>query len=613
MRASCARPYLRLHDASPTHLHSPALPYIQAVHEGCSDEGLFTLDVMLHCGYGAPMRLRCLLKAHRIAAACTVLTLALACGRTAYAQGICTSDGRSVEGLRALRALSLDLRGTIPKSAEYATMLDQIRGAAANDREVVEQTVLEGFTDTWLASEDFVEQALERHRALLLNNIKATALVSPSVSLAITRDAQNAPVYWRTRAAIPSRGAGNGDTGVAVPCDANTPATFDDDGRIETVLNATGHRIEGFVEVTPYWYEGDTERSGQTVKVCAFDAQEVSVSRDGTDCSLPVAISDGGCGCGPSLRHCKPPSLGTLFATQLTAELDERLRNAMRNDAPYLTLFTSRNGYINGPLLHYFRYLRDATNTASVLPLPFDASNLDADNIDIPFNDLTMRPFDYGPQHAGVLTSPAFLIRFQTNRARANRFYEAFLCQPFQAPPGGLPSPADACSQEPDLQQRCGCKFCHSLLEPSAAYWGRWRQKSAGYLYPALYPREREDCSACARNGGCSRECKTEYVVTAQYKTEEPYLGQLQAYLFRRSEHEANIDEGPALLARRAFADNRMPTCIARHTANWLLGRPPNTSEQAWFDKVATDFGRDKSYRQLVRAIVTSAVYRRAR
>ena len=47
-------------------------------------------------------------------------------------------------------------------------------------------------------------------------------------------------------------------------------------------------------------------------------------------------------------------------------------------------------------------------------------------------------------QHAGILTSPAYLLRFQTNRARASRFADAFLCEPFTPPAGGLPASTEA-------------------------------------------------------------------------------------------------------------------------------------------------------------------------
>ena len=53
-----------------------------------------------------------------------------------------------------------------------------------------------------------------------------------------------------------------------------------------------------------------------------------------------------------------------------------------------------------------------------------------------------------GPAHAGVLTSPAYLLRFQTHRARANRFHVSFLCQPFVAPDGGLPATPGAVTLE---------------------------------------------------------------------------------------------------------------------------------------------------------------------
>jgi hypothetical protein len=214
-----------------------------------------------------------------------------------------------------------------------------------------------------------------------------------------------------------------------------------------------------------------------------------------------------------------------------------------------------------------------------------------------------------------VLTSPAFLLRFQTNRARASRFYDAFMCQPFQAPAGALPSPDDPCSQDPDLQTRCGCKYCHSLLEPAAAHWGRWRQAGAGYLDPGSYPRSRADCTACARTGqACSTDCRRNYVTRIFDPVEEPYLGLLNAYYFRSLEHEVVIDQGPALLAATAVVDNRLPACVARRVAQWLLGRALYDEEAELADALTKAFIRSGySYRELVKAVVSSAEYRRVR
>jgi hypothetical protein len=53
---------------------------------------------------------------------------------------------------------------------------------------------------------------------------------------------------------------------------------------------------------------------------------------------------------------------------------------------------------------------------------------------------------------------------------------------------------------------------------------------------------------------------------------------------------------------------------VARRTAEWLLGRSPDPWEDAWVQELADGFvASDLRYRQLVKAIVLSDNYRRAR
>ena len=217
--------------------------------------------------------------------------------------------------------------------------------------------------------------------------------------------------------------------------------------------------------------------------------------------------------------------------------------------------------------------------------------------------------------HAGILTSMAFLGRFQTNRARANRFYNNFLCEPFQPPAGGIPFADEKEALQPDLQVRAGCKYCHSLLEPSASYWGRWTTGGAGFLDPEAYPAFADDCYNCATIGQqCGGKCSIYYLTKAPDKEQEPYLGWLRAYEFRRPEHMINVEVGPRVLALTAVVDHRLPTCVAYNTATWLLGRDLYEEEGEWLDDLAIDFvSGDYSYRKLVKAIVSSDVYRRVR
>ena len=95
---------------------------------------------------------------------------------------------------------------------------------------------------------------------------------------------------------------------------------------------------------------------------------------------------------------------------------------------------------------------------------------------------------------------------------------------------------------------------------------------------------------------------------------QEPWLGWLQAYEFRRPEHMTHPEVGPRVLALTAVVDHRLPTCAAYTAARHLLGRDLLPEEGEWLEQLALDFVQQGyRYRQLVKAIVQSPVYRRVR
>jgi hypothetical protein len=119
----------------------------------------------------------------------------------------------------------------------------------------------------------------------------------------------------------------------------------------------------------------------------------------------------------------------------------------------------------------------------------------------------------------------------------------------------------------------------------------------------------------CAQTGqACSTDCRRNYVTKVFDVAEQDYLGLLNAYYFRRPEHEAAVDEGPGLLAATAIVDNRLPACVARRAAQWLLGRELHDEEADLADALTQVFIRSGySYRELVKAVVSSVEYRRVR
>lgn len=496
---------------------------------------------------------------------------------------LCEAAPDQLTAERYLRALSLDLTGELPTTA-HAAVVD-----AAGD---VPADVL----DDLMASPGFLERTVRHHDALLWNSVRNLNLLSASFSLT---QISNGPFFRRLSAPT--------YRGTTVAC-LDEPATFDVAGRPVTRL-VDGARREGWVLVAPYW-SPDTP-----LRICAFDAQDALVSSLGTECGTPSGPQDVECGCGPDLRFCGIEQVRVPIVEAI-AESQRRVIAAVIGEGrPYTDLFTTRRAFVNGPLVHFWRYHARLPANYVFEPLLLDPATLP----DLPFTARdTWVEIELAPGGAGILTQLAFLIRFQTNRARPNRFYDAFLCQPFQPPPGGLPPESSECSREPDLQQRCGCKYCHALLEPSGAHWGRYSEQGAAFLAPERFPAIRQDCVSCALTGqSCNDECRRFYVMSALTDAERPSLGMLKAYQFRREDHFRNVEQGPRLLALGAVADNRLPRCVARRTAEWLLGRPVEgltSTEESWLDELTTRFvTRGYRFDLLVRDVVTSPVYRRAR
>lgn len=478
---------------------------------------------------------------------------------------------------RYLRALSLDLRGKLPSTDEISSLDEQA-------------DVPDAIIDQWLGSQEFASQVVRKHHELLWNNVTNVQLYAASDLMTVTSG-----LYYRRLLGTLYRGA-------AVSCN-DKPAQYTADGSLVTELMSDGSRREGYVMVAPYW------APTTQIKVCGFDAQTNLLSRTGTDCATRDGLDDANCGCGPRLQWCGLDSARGPILQAMGEDIDRRIADVITRDASYLELFSGTKAYVNGPLTEYYRNQAEFFANVKLTPLSIDKDTLP--NLQYKDKDTWVSvPLPEG--HAGILTSPGYLIRFQTNRARANRFFNAFLCQPFQPPEGGIPTSGDEIPTQ-DLQERDGCMYCHTLLEPSAAYWGRWGEQGAGYLHPDTYTPLRDDCERCALTGqGCSDMCKRSYVIKALTSEEDPYLGMLKSYEFRKPEHVDHIEQGPQLLVQLGVEDGRLPECVVRTAFQWLLGRTPTSEEESWVDELSYDFvSSGYHYRSLVKAIVTNPNYRR--
>jgi hypothetical protein len=514
----------------------------------------------------------------------SVTALALCVGAGPARAQVC-DDAPTQAALQYLRRLSLDLRGRLPSADELASV-------ATNG------ALDPGLVSTMVRSEDAIEQVRAHHRDLLQVNVSNQRL---SQAFNILRrggrgQAVPAEVYWSFQRARLYRG---GDASCL-----DEPARFGPGGEILTTRDAaSGAQREGWVEVAPYWAP-DTR-----VKVCAFDAQTAASARDAR--GNTVRCDQGGrnpaCGCGPGLAWCHEGSTERTITTAFDEQLLRFVDGIVRDGRPYTDVLLAKDMEVNGPIAHYFRH---QTALGRTILLVSDAPGFPLPELQFTDDDRWVRVEREG-RHAGVLTMPSFLVKFQSNRGKANRFYQAFLCQSFQAPAGGLPPSSDACHDEPDLTQRCGCQHCHVTVEPAAAHWGRFAE--AG-IYPLLEQDFPVRNPACATPAG-SRDpaCGRLYLSEAHHPKEEAWLGTLLPYVFADARREANIAAGPEALAREAIESGAFAACTTQQWWERLVGRTPSEADAPVVQALADDFaGGGYDLRTLIESIVTRPEYVKA-
>ncbi|MEQ8272467.1 MAG: hypothetical protein RMA76_03150 [Deltaproteobacteria bacterium] len=551
-----------------------------------------------------------------------LLTFALvtAFSASAYAQDTC-DVAEPMDDTRFFRRISIDLRGTGPSFEEINVVKD--RGGI--DEELI---------DAILENESFVAAMRPYHASLLWPNIDATPIVPDThVLFPLEITPGNPPVYLSPVRSVFMRAVGNG--AIFVPC-LDEPAQFDGNGNIvATPLEVGGETVamqEGWVEVEPYW------APGTTVRVCGFDAQPnvsatvcpgpverypfveptcnqfrqfanaVQAPFDGTtvDCNGRQAIFAPNCGCGPNLNYCQTQETGAIIRASL---LEQELRvvdEVIREGRPYHEALTQKSVDFNGPIAHYLEH--QAT-------LSFDleaAGDPDAPPPPIPYSDFQWIRVARTGRHAGVLTTPGYLLRFTTWRGRAHRFYNAFECSSF-IPNGPLPSPQDPCSDHEDLTQRCGCDACHEALEPMAAHWGRFSEYGFRNLTETQFPRNGlGKCSPPLESVDALIDCFRQYELEPVGE-EQAYAGQLNAYVFRSDDEARGVDEGPTRLVQQSLDSGRLSSCTVQKMWSHFMRRDPTQEEYETIipELIAGFEGSGHDLKSVVKAIVMHPAYRR--
>ncbi len=508
-----------------------------------------------------------------------------------------------------LRRLSLDLRGELPTLAEY----EAVTGRDA----VPEETI-----DAWLGSDEFRVAMRWYHEGLLWPNVSNVQLGNGSN---VVSPAKGGTIY--ALIGNPRRKKYRQGLGTEI-CGDYAQTEYDSQGRpvAQTVVDpntGTSYQQEGWVQVAPYWAP-DT-----LIKVCAFDAQTALTNFGDAcppdaptfgpnacvRCDSPTGASSAACGCGENLRWCYSQD---VFFEVLDSMRESVLRLAddvATGAAPYSALLLGTNLWVDGRLGFWYEHTAKVSNLQRTYNVPVPS---DGDHSGSTYTDPSWRAVARSGVHAGVLTHPAFTLRFQSNRGRANRARSAFTNQYF-VPPSGEDTDCDPTTD--DLTERCTCRGCHLTLEPLAAYYADVAEAGSGLLtdrvaFP-IYDAQCDPDVSPKITLDCSRFYATE--------VDAPKPGTLRAYQYAddatyfHQQIATNAAKGPRGLAEELIASGAFHEATVSNVATWFLGRPlvrdPSRvdDESALHADWVAAFAADEDFPGLVRRIVTSDTYRRIR
>ncbi len=502
-----------------------------------------------------------------------------------------------------LRRLSLDLRGTVPTVEEY----EAAEEAGVIPPELVSQ---------WIASDEFRLAMRHYHESFLWPNVSAARLAGTNARVSAV-DFGALAIQSTSRRNV-YRGGTDVTSALGEQCgdfeqthfDPAFPGQFRPDPAF--IRNTPdGKRQEGWRWVVPYW------APKTKVKVCAYDAQETpetltSDKKRTLPCSHAEVNNRRECGCGPNLAFCYSPNAAqtdTVIRNSLREQLGRSVDDVTVGGQPYTDLMLSTKAWQNGPIAHFKKHL--ANNYA--LALTYNVADPEEPLLEKPFSDATFEKVDRGGLHAGVLTLPAYLLRFQTNRARANRMRIAFECTHF-VPPANLEYQQGCSTTDDDLTNRCGCQYCHTTLDPLSAHFGQFAEAGTTQLSDtARFPREDMGCS----KSNASAFCRRFYVTDP----EAPGTGMLLPLQFAEAhpDQQQAFEVGPRQRALELIESGGFAQCTVRRAFSWFVKREMNTqgadtSELDLLNQLGEGFEESGySFPWLVEQIVSLPQYRRIR
>jgi hypothetical protein len=282
------------------------------------------------------------------------------------------------------------------------------------------------------------------------------------------------------------------------------------------------------------------------------------------------------------------------------------LDDLFASDRDFREILTGKRTFVNGPLAQFYRSIQQSNCCGpeaafgmlqETEPL-FDPKRVPEDLE--PHDVSTWKVVeDRGPHAAGILTTPMFLEKYASARARGAAVYNDFLCKSFLSDVQSL-----APSKEPNLMIRQGCKNCHATLEPLAAYFARVEPSSFVFLPQAQFPVHSTTCKL-DKSGKLNGNCNALY--------DAAFADDNGATLRSAYGSPQHADETPAGAARDITAMPEFGTCAVQRVTSSFLGRATTPDDEPLLTSLTEVFVRS-GYRMksLVRAIMKSDEYRRS-
>jgi hypothetical protein len=341
------------------------------------------------------------------------------------------------------------------------------------------------------------------------------------------------------------------------------------------------------------------------------------------------------CGCGVGLERCEPSTGFNMDAPAFYypnhmplgpgLPLDEVRQSASRwypywwsreavrmlgylfqEDRDFREILTGHETFVNGPLAQFYRVVQRGNCCGPEItfgmkeetePL-FDPKNVPPELEPQDVGTWKLVP-DRGPHAAGLLTTPMFLEKYASARARGAVLYNVFLCKSFLSDKAQL-TPSD----EPNLTVRPGCSTCHATLEPLAAYFARVEPSSFVFLPQSFFPAKNPACKK-DKNGRLNGPCNALYDVA--------FADDHGAMLRSSYSSPAHADETPAGAGRDITAMPEFASCAVQQVTTSFVGRALTPDDQALLRALTDDFVKSGyRMRTLVKDIVRSDTYRRA-